>query len=74
MKVKLEVDILVVSLPFKIAIPQCHDIKNLIGALYALVDYLDEKLKKKKIIYQIFCLRSMRNWNTYKFYFSRLRA
>ena len=48
MKVKLEVDILVVSLPFKIAIPQCHDIKNLIGALYALVDYLDEKLKKKK--------------------------
>lgn len=48
MKVKLEVDILVVSLPFKIATPQCHDIKNLIGALYALVDYLDEKLKKKK--------------------------
>ena len=71
MKVKLEVDILVVSLPFKIATPQYHDIKNLIGALYALVDYLDEKLKKKKkIIYQIFCLRSMRNWNTYKFYFS----
>ena len=47
MKVKLEVDILVVILPFKIAIPQCHDIKNLICALYALVDYLDEKLKKK---------------------------
>lgn len=48
MKVKLEVDILVVSVPFKIAIPQRHDIKNLIGALYALVDYLDENLKKKK--------------------------
>lgn len=69
MKVRLDVDILVVSLPFKIAIAQCHDIKNLIGALYALVDYLDEN-KQTKIIYQIFSLQSMRNWNTYKFYFS----
>ena len=47
MKVKLEVDILVVSLPFKIAIPQCHDIKNLICALYALSGLFRWKTKKK---------------------------
>ena len=54
MKVKLEVDILVVSVPFKIAIPQRHDIKNLIGAWHALVDYLDENLKKKKLSIKYF--------------------
>lgn len=54
MKVRLDVDILVVSLPFKIATPQCHDIKNLIGALYALVDYLDEKQTNKNYLQNIF--------------------
>lgn len=54
MKVRLDVDILVVSLPFKIATPQCHDIKNLIGALYALVDYLDEKQTNKNYLPNIF--------------------
>lgn len=54
MKVRLDVDILVVSLPFKIAIAQCHDIKNLIGALYALVDYLDEKQTNKNYLPNIF--------------------
>lgn len=54
MKVRLDVDILVVSLPFKISIPQCHDIKNLIGALYALVDYLDEKQTNKNYLPNIF--------------------
>lgn len=54
MKVRLDVDILVVSLPFKIATPQCHDIKNLMGALYALVDYLDEKQTNKNYLPNIF--------------------
>lgn len=54
MKVRLDVDILVVSLPFKIATPQCHDIKNLMGALYALVDYLDEKQTNKNYLQNIF--------------------
>ena len=55
MKVKLEVDILVVSLPFKIAIPQCHDIKNLICALYALSGLFRWKTKKKNYLSNILC-------------------
>ena len=50
MKLKLGVNILVVSLPFKITIPKCHDIKNLTGALYALMEHLDEKLNKNLLI------------------------